>query len=71
MYTYDFTLIVEGTDFVDDDIVNAAYEAGCDDALLGYTNPVSHALTSPARRRAWRRLPSPPSPTSRAWMALR
>ena len=25
MYTYDFTLIVEGTDFLDDDIVNAAY----------------------------------------------
>ena len=40
MYTYDFTLIVEGTDFVDDDIVNAAYEAGCDDALLGYTSGV-------------------------------
>ena len=35
MNTYDFTLIVEGTDFLDDDIVNAVYEAGCDDATVG------------------------------------
>ena len=40
MDTYDFTLIVEGTDFMDDDVVNAAYEAGCDDALLGVSNGV-------------------------------
>lgn len=40
MDTYDFTLIVEGTDFIDDDTVDAAYEAGCDDALLGVSNGV-------------------------------
>ncbi len=40
MDTYDFMLIVEGTDFIDDDTVNAAYEAGCDDALLGVSNGV-------------------------------
>ena len=40
METYSFTLIVEGTDFMDDDIVDAAYEAGCDDALLGVSNGV-------------------------------
>lgn len=40
MDTYEFTLIVEGTDFTDDDTVNAAYEAGCDDALLGVSNGV-------------------------------
>ena len=71
MYTYDFTLIVEGTDFLDDEIVNAVFEAGCDDATVGGHAPVSHALTSPARRRAWRRRPFPPSRTSRAWTALR
>ncbi len=40
MHTYDFTLIVEGTDFLDDDIVDAVYEAGCDDGTVGVSNGV-------------------------------
>ena len=40
MNTYHFTLIVEGTDFIDDDTVNAVYEAGCDDATVGVSNGV-------------------------------
>ncbi len=43
MDTYHFTLIVEGTDFLDDDIVNAVYEAGCDDATVGVSVGVPRA----------------------------
>jgi len=35
MNAYDFTLIVEGTEFLEDDVVDAVYEAGCDDATVG------------------------------------
>ena len=40
MSEYDFTLIVEGTYFDDDETVNAVYEAGCDDATVGYSNGI-------------------------------
>ena len=40
MDSYDFTLIVGGTDFLDDAVVDAVYEAGCDDATVGATNGV-------------------------------
>ncbi len=40
MRTYHFTLIVEGTDFAGSDVVNAVYEAGCDDATVGVRNGV-------------------------------
>jgi hypothetical protein len=35
MTTYQFTLIVEGPDLQADNLVDALYEAGCDDALVG------------------------------------
>ena len=35
MTTYQFTLIVEAPDLQSDDLVEALYEAGCDDALIG------------------------------------
>ena len=35
MTTYQFTLIVEGPDLQADDLIDALYEAGCDDALVG------------------------------------
>ena len=44
METYWFTLTVEGTDFVDGEVVDALYEAGCDDAMLGVTNGVPQAM---------------------------
>jgi len=34
MASHDFTLIVEGRDIHDDDVFDALYEAGCDDALF-------------------------------------
>ncbi len=37
MDDYEFTLIVEGTDFLDDAVFDAVYEAGCDDATVGVT----------------------------------
>ena len=40
MDTYHFTLIVEGTDFMDDDIVDALYGGRCDDATVGVSNGV-------------------------------
>lgn len=40
MHTHHFTLIVEGTDFMEDEVVNAVYEAGCDDATVGVSNGV-------------------------------
>lgn len=32
---YDFTLETRGRDVLDDEVVEALYEAGCDDALIG------------------------------------
>lgn len=32
---FDFTLETEGRDVLDDEVVDALYEAGCDDALIG------------------------------------
>lgn len=40
MDTHHFTLIVEGTDFMDDDIVDALYGGRCDDATVGVSNGV-------------------------------
>ena len=40
MKAYGFTLIVEGTDFLDDDTVDAVFEAGCDDATVGVSNGI-------------------------------
>ena len=40
MSEYDFTLIIEGTYFDDDETVDAVYEAGCDDATVGYSNGI-------------------------------
>ena len=34
MANHDFTLIIEGRDIHEDDVFDALYEAGCDDALL-------------------------------------
>ena len=38
--SHEFSLLVEGRSFADDDVVNALYEAGCDDALLNIDNGV-------------------------------
>ncbi len=35
MTTYQFTLIVEGSDLQSDDAADALFDAGCDDALVG------------------------------------
>ena len=32
---YDFTLETRGRDVLDDEVIDALYEAGCDDALIG------------------------------------
>ena len=32
---YDFTLEIRGADIFDDEVIDALYEAGCDDALIG------------------------------------
>lgn len=34
MANHDFTLIIEGRDIHDDEVFDALYEAGCDDALV-------------------------------------
>ena len=43
MTEYDFSLIVEGTDFRDDALVDEVFEAGCDDATVGCSNGVPYA----------------------------
>lgn len=40
MKIYSFTLIVEGPDLQDDALIDRVYEAGCDDALVGYSQGV-------------------------------
>lgn len=40
MSVFTFTLVVEGPDLQTDEIVNALYEAGCDDALVGRSDGV-------------------------------
>ena len=40
MKTYSFTLIVEGPDLQDDDLIDRVYEAGCDDAVVGSSQGV-------------------------------
>ncbi len=42
METYQFTLIVEGPDLQSDDLIDALYEAGCDDALVGRTDGIQY-----------------------------
>ena len=42
MSTFTFTLIVEGTDLQSDDTVDALYEAGCDDALVGRSDGIHY-----------------------------
>lgn len=40
MKIYSFTLIVEGPDLQDDDLIDRVYEAGCDDAVVGSSQGV-------------------------------
>lgn len=40
MRTYQFVLIVEGADLQSDEMFDAVFEAGCDDALVGCSNGV-------------------------------
>ena len=40
MKSYEFVLIVEGPDLQSDGLVDAIFEAGCDDALVGCSNGV-------------------------------
>lgn len=42
MASYQFTLIVEGPDLQADDLIDAFYEAGCDDALVGRADGVQY-----------------------------
>lgn len=42
MSTYHFTLIVEGPDLDDDAVLDALYEHGCDDALVGRSHGVQY-----------------------------
>lgn len=40
MRTYQFVLIVEGADLQSDEMFDAVFDAGCDDALVGCSNGV-------------------------------
>jgi len=40
--SHHFTLIVEGTDLQAEAIINALFEAGCDDATVGRTDGVQY-----------------------------
>ncbi len=40
MKTYQFVLIVEGADLQSDEMFEAVFDAGCDDALVGCSNGV-------------------------------
>ncbi len=42
MSTHHFTLIVDGPDVQSDAVIDALYEAGCDDALLGRTDGIQY-----------------------------
>ena len=42
MQHWEFTLIVDGPDIQGDDIINALFEAGCGDSLVGSTNGVQY-----------------------------
>ena len=42
MPVWEFTLIIEGPDIQGDDIINALFEAGCGDSLVGSTNGVQY-----------------------------
>ena len=42
METYKFTLIIEGADILTEERVDALYEAGCHDTLIGQTNEVQY-----------------------------
>lgn len=43
MQKYQFTLIVEGPDLQSDELVEAVFEAGCDDALIGVSDGIQYA----------------------------
>ena len=43
MSTHHFTLIVDGPDVQSGAVVDALYEAGCDDALIGRTDGIQYA----------------------------
>ncbi len=43
MNEYEFTLIVDGLDLHDDDLMDRLFEAGCDDATFGAVDRVGHA----------------------------
>ena len=42
METYQFTLIIEGADLQTDDMIDALYDAGCSDALIGRADGVQY-----------------------------
>lgn len=42
METYQFTLIVEGSDLQFDEFAEAVFEAGCDDALIGVSDGIQY-----------------------------
>ena len=42
MSTHHFTLIVDGPDVQSDAVIDALYEAGCDDALIGRTDGIQY-----------------------------
>ena len=42
MLIWEFTLIIEGVDAQGDGTLDALFEAGCDDALVGRTNDIQH-----------------------------
>lgn len=42
MSTHHFTLIVDGPDIRSDAVIDALYEAGCDDALVGRVDGIQY-----------------------------
>ena len=43
MTTHTFTLIIDGPDLQDDEIIDDVFEAGCDDALIGRADGIQFA----------------------------
>ena len=42
MATHSFTLVVEGPDLQSDEVIDALFDAGCDDALVGRADGVQY-----------------------------
>ncbi len=44
LQTYEFTLILEGAPEMTDELIDSAFEAGCDDGVIGQFNNIVYIL---------------------------